>query len=572
MIKTDNKYEGIVLNLLGRTVIVEDMDKAIELAKKNSHSFRIVTLKGDIINPSGAISGGSYAKKTVNILGRRSQIEDLENELKDISGKLKVLEDEKDKISYNQEDHDEELEALRQSLQEVHITYATDEQKLKAVEENLERLRERINKAKEEKANIELDRQNNLTRKEQINYEVSQNETEVSKIRAEIEKFAKLNADNQKYIDDLNFDVTNLKIYVSSFDESEISIDEMVDRINQDIENNKSSILNKENTMVDILSENTDLNAKIEEYKKQIQEIDDKMANSDDTVSRLKEERNKRDKELEHSEVQIQDKMAVLDGLKEEIIKIGVKRDKVKEDIDRDISKLWDEYELTPNNAKDFKRPDNVTETTKRVNEIRAKIKDLGSVNIDSIAEYKEVSKRYDFMCEQRLDIENTMTKLRNVITEMTNTMKEQFTRQFKIINKNFGEVFKELFGGGKASLILENDDVLECGIEIVAQPPGKTLKSMTLLSGGEKAFTAIALLFAMLKINPSPFCVLEEIEAALDDVNVFRFADYLKKFTKDTQFLVITHRKGTMEAGNSVYGITMEESGISKLLSMKLK
>ena len=176
-------------------------------------------------------------------------------------------------------------------------------------------------------------------------------------------------------------------------------------------------------------------------------------------------------------------------------------------------------------------------------------------------------------MCEQRLDIENTMAKLKDIISEMTGIMKEQFTKQFEIINKDFGEVFKELFGGGKASLVLEDEkNVLECGIEIVVQPPGKKLQNMTLLSGGERAFTAIALLFAMLKINPSPFCVLDEIEAALDDVNVYRFADYLKKFTSDTQFLVITHRKGTMEAGNSVYGITMEENGISKLLSMKLK
>ena len=175
-------------------------------------------------------------------------------------------------------------------------------------------------------------------------------------------------------------------------------------------------------------------------------------------------------------------------------------------------------------------------------------------------------------MCEQRLDIENTMSKLKDIIQEMTGIMKTEFTEKFEIINKNFSEVFKELFGGGKANLVLEDEkNVLECGIEIVVQPPGKKLQNLTLLSGGEKAFTAIALLFAMLKINPAPFCVLDEIEAALDDVNVYRFADYLKKFTKNTQFLVITHRKGTMESGNSVYGITMEQNGISKLLSMKL-
>lgn len=183
------------------------------------------------------------------------------------------------------------------------------------------------------------------------------------------------------------------------------------------------------------------------------------------------------------------------------------------------------------------------------------------------------MKERYDFMCEQRVDLENTMSKLRKIISDMTVTMKEQFKKKFEMINKNFSEVFKELFGGGNATLKLEDEDnILECGIEITVQPPGKKLQNMMLLSGGEKAFTAIALLFAILKINPAPFCVLDEIEAALDDVNVYRYAEYLKKFSKDTQFLVITHRKGTMESADTVYGVTMEESGISKLLSMKLK
>ena len=211
-------------------------------------------------------------------------------------------------------------------------------------------------------------------------------------------------------------------------------------------------------------------------------------------------------------------------------------------------------------------------QTQKEVNKLRNKIRDLGSINIDAIEEYKKAKERYDFMSEQRLDLENTQAKLRNVITEMTKTMKTQFAEKFALINKNFNEVFQELFGGGKAELVLEDEDnILECGIDIRVQPTGKKLQNMMLLSGGEKAFTAIALLFAILKINPAPFCILDEIEAALDDVNVYRYADYLKKFSDETQFLVITHRKGTMEAADTVYGITMEENGISKLLSIKM-
>ena len=246
---------------------------------------------------------------------------------------------------------------------------------------------------------------------------------------------------------------------------------------------------------------------------------------------------------------------------------------KIEEDLNNTINAMWDEYELTPNAVKEYKKPENIALTQKKVKALRNDIKELGSVNIDSIDEYKNLKERYDFMCEQRLDLENTMGKLRKMIQDMTGIMKEQFKTQFEIINKNFDEVFKELFGGGKATLSLEDENnILDCGINITVQPPGKKLQNMMLLSGGERAFTAIALLFAILKINPAPFCVLDEIEAALDDVNVYRFAEYLKKYSQQTQFLVITHRRGTMEVADTVYGVTMEENGISKLLSISLK
>ena len=251
---------------------------------------------------------------------------------------------------------------------------------------------------------------------------------------------------------------------------------------------------------------------------------------------------------------------------------LEVKKSKIEEDITEIINKMWEEYELTPNNAGNYPMPENVQLTQRKVNNLRTDIRELGSVNVDSIEEYKNLKQRYDFMCEQRLDLESTMAKLNKVIAEMLDVMKTQFKEKFEIINKNFGEVFKELFGGGMAEVSLtDENNILESGIEINVQPPGKKLQSMLLLSGGERAFTAIALLFAILKINPAPFCVLDEIEAALDDVNVYRYAEYLKKFAKDTQFLIITHRKGTMEAADTVYGVTMEESGISKLLSNSL-
>ncbi len=365
----------------------------------------------------------------------------------------------------------------------------------------MQKLRERIDKSKKESEEIDKEKQDNIAKKNDINVFLT-NQTEImNKLKSEIEEYAKLNADNQKYIDDLNFDVTNLKISVSSFNESESSIDEMTERIEQDIQNNKNSIKNKQNMMQEILKEDEELKGKILEYENRVKEIDEKMTNSDESIIKLKEERNEKNKNLEKSEQEISEKMQILDGLKEEIIKIGVKKDKVKEDIDRDTNRLWDEYEITPNNAENFKRPDNIQVATKVVNEIRGKIKDLGSVNIDAISEYKEVSKRYDFMCEQRLDIENTMAKLRDIIQDMLDVMKEQFTKRFNIINKNFGEVFKELFGGGRGALVLEDENnVLECGIEIIVQPPGKKLQNMTLLSRRRKSLYCYCFAFCNVK------------------------------------------------------------------------
>ena len=573
LVKFDKKYEQIVFNLLGKTIIVDDMDTAIALAKQNSYSFRIVTLKGDLINPSGAITGGSVAQKTVNILGRAREIEDLKKELSKLKSKIEKIEAEKEEYINSTEDVLEEITGLEKNLQDIDIVYATDKQKIVAVEENIQKLENRLEKLKTEKVELEKQKNENIENKEKEEQDIQNILEENSKLNGIIEQFANLNKDNQRYIDDLNMDVTNLKISVSSFDESEASIDEMVERINQDINNNNLSIENKLNQKDAINQDNVDLETKISQLKEQIEEINLAVNNSSSKVVELKQKRVEKNNELSKQENEFTAQIEVLDGLKEQLLKIDVKKTKLEQDIEAVVSKLWEEYELTPNNVQDYTKPENITETTKKVNSLRSKIKDLGSINVDSIDEYNNTKQRYDFMCEQRLDLENGITKLKKVIQDMTNIMKDQFAKQFEIINKNFGEVFKELFGGGKAQLTLtDSENILECGIDINVQPPGKKLQNMTLLSGGEKAFTAIALLFAILKINPSPFCVLDEIEAALDDVNVYRYAEYLKKFTDNTQFLVITHRKGTMEAADTVYGITMEENGISKLLSMKLK
>ena len=573
LIKTDKKYEEIVSNLLGKTVIVNDMDTAIVIAKQNKYSFRIVTLKGDIINPSGAISGGSTTQKTNSIIGRTAQIKQLEKEIEKIQKEIEKITKEKEDYENSIESLLEEITSIEASSRETEIEYATEKQRLESIEETISSLETKLDKLKTETNEILEAIDKNKEEKAVIEQKNLELEQEITTLNTAIQNFAEKNKENQKYIDDLNFDITNLKISVSSFDESSNSLEEILSRIENELQTNMSKIENKKQQSENLKVENEELTKTIEELKQNIEQIKIEVSTSSETAQKLKQEKSNKNMAITKAETEIEEKYKIIEEIKNQANKLEVKKSKLDVELEQIINKMWEDYEITPNTAGEFKKPNNVAETTKEVKHLRDEIKNLGSINIDSIEEYKQTKERYDYMCEQRLDLENASSKLKKVIQDMTKIMKEQFEKQFNIINKNFGEVFKELFGGGKAELKLTDEtDILNCGIEIEVQPPGKKLQNMMLLSGGERAFTAIALLFSILRINPAPFCVLDEIEAALDDVNVYKFADYLKKFTGETQFLVITHRKGTMEAADTVYGITMEESGISKLLSMKLE
>lgn len=514
------------------------MDTAVKVAKQNAYTFRIITLEGDVINPSGAITGGSVAKKTVNILGRGKEIEKLEKQVNELKQKIENIEKQKQDYIDSIENTLEIVVGLEKELQEMEITYATQKQRLESIEENIDRIEKRIAKLKEEEQFLEKDKQEIQKKKQEIEEEIKNINTNTEELTKIIKEYAELNKDTQKQVDDLNFDITNLKISVSSFDESEASMEEIKERIQTEIENTSKNIENKTRQIEEIKQDNFNLEKSIEETKEKIEQVKQDVESSSSKIEQLKQDRIDKNDKLKKQEEEISNKFNIIEDLKAQIVKIEVRKTKLEEDIQNIINKMWEEYELTPNAITDYQKPENITLTQKKVNGLRKEIKELGSVNIDSIEEYKNLKERYDFMCEQRVDLEDTMNKLRKIITDMTTIMKEQFKEQFELINKNFAEVFKELFGGGNANLTLtDEENILECGIEITVQPPGKKLQNMMLLSGGEKAFTAIALLFAILKINPAPFCVLDEIEAALDDVNVYRYAEYLKKFTKQTQF-----------------------------------
>ena len=572
LIKYDKKYEQIILNLLGRTAVTKDMDSAIQLAKQNNYSFKIVTLEGDIIHPSGSMTGGSVAQKTVNILGRGREIQETEKELVKIKKEIEKLEAEKEKLISDTSDGLSKAESLEKQLQEMEITYATERQKVENIDEGVAKLEANLNKNRKEIENIENEKEEIIASKNGVKQLIENLEKEINVLNNKIKEFTDLNKENQEYINNLNTDITDLKISVTSFEESSASIDELIERIDSEIESSKQNIENKKFEIAGLVEENKKLSDSIVEYNAEIEKIKNDVENSSNKIEELKKQKEEATSKQNKINSDIEGQFNVINDLKEQIIRLENKQAKQEQDITDLINKLWEEYEITPNNAEGYERPSNIAQAQKHTGELRNQIKDLGSVNVDSIEEYKKMQERYDFMNEQRYDLETSMAKLRTVISEMMTTMKEQFAEKFKLINQNFNEVFNELFGGGKAELILEDaENILECGIDIRVQPPGKKLQNMMLLSGGEKALTAIAILFAILKINPSPFCILDEIEAALDDVNVNRFALYLKKFSKDTQFLVITHRKGTMEIADTVYGVTMEEKGISKLLSMNL-
>ena len=570
LISYNSKYENVIQNLLGKTLIVDNMNDAVNISKKYKYSFRIVTLDGDIVNASGQMTGGSILKKTTSLLSRGREIKELESKVQELKDKKKEAIESLEKYKENSESTINEFSIVEQELQQINIDYAREAQKMAEIDNNIDRLDKKVKLLNGEKEKTVENLEESKNSLNGINELISNIENENAGLQEKIKEYTDKNIEQQKEIDDLNSDIVDLKISVSSFDESSISIDEMVEMLEQEINNCIESVNIKVQERENLLKENSELNQKLQEIQKLIDNSGNVTDDLEKKVTELKEQRENRNQELITVEDGISNQFRTLDILKEQNIKLDLRKSKLELDIETIQNKMWEEYETTPNTATNYAEV--TSSTSKEVDKLRNEIKSLGTVNVNAIEEFKALKDRFDFLSTQKEDLEESEKSLNKIIDDMTKLMKIQFAEQFQLINKNFTEVFKELFGGGCAELKLaDENNILECGIEIEAQPPGKKLQSMMLLSGGERALTAIALLFAILKLSPSPFCVLDEIEAALDDVNVYRYAEFLKKFSEKTQFLVITHRKGSMEVANTMYGVTMEEHGISKLISLKL-
>ena len=577
LVKYDQKYKKAVELALGNTIVMDNVENALKIVSDIKNHARIVTLDGELIAPTGSITGGKQKNKTVGLVGRHNKIEKLNEEINNKEKELQSYAEKRkaDEVAMN--DIREKMQVLKEEIDNLNIEVATYREK----NENITKELERVEKSKETNNEdiIKLNEQINTLTEEinNSNSKIEEIDKEVNEKQHEIDVYVLDNKESGKELEYLNEDILNLKISLSSFDESVASIDEMKEKIEQDIENFKASITRREEQSEKLKQDIEEYKANIEANKKEIDEKNNFKNEYQDITNKLKADKEEISKKQDELEIKVLESVKRVEKIKEE--KSKTENKKIKFDIETENfrNKMWDEYEISIAAAKQFIESspvidDKTININKEAEKLRKKIKELGDVDVSSIEEYNKTKERYDFITTQKQDLEETKAKLQNLINNMTSIMKSQFSKQFESIKTNFNDTFKELFGGGKAELKLSDEsNILESGIEIEVQPPGKKLQSMSLLSGGERALTATALLFAILKLKSPPFCILDEIEAALDDVNVSRFADYIKKYSKKTQFIVITHRKGTMEVASSVYGVTMEEYGISKILSMKL-
>ncbi|MCR5213236.1 MAG: chromosome segregation protein SMC [Eubacterium sp.] len=573
LVKTDKKYQGLIDSLLGRSIVVKNIDIAISLARKYNQSLRLVTPDGELINPGGAISGGAY-KNSSNLLGRKRELEDIQTSIGKNNNLLRKAREEDANLTMRRETLKEERASLTNQIQKMEIDYSSVTVKLKNINEKLEAITKAFGDIKSENSQIDEQVLKIDDNKKELFDTGKQHQDAISEKKnliTELEVKLEAKRNDKHAIEDKLSDI-NLKL--AEIRQNLSHVDSDINRVKYDM-----SVFDEEKESAKRrLSDNSDnvknLNVEMENLQKQ--KLENDKAVSDELEKLEKFTRDKDEINRSHKDFfeRRENLSSQINGLEKSAYTLKLQIEKLEEEKDKVSNYMWDEYQLTYSSAEPLKTDDynNPTELKKEMNTVKQKLKSLGDVNVNAIEEFNEVSERYEFLAGQRDDILKAEDNLRDIIADLDKSMKITFAEKFKDIQVMFNKVFKELFGGGKGSLILvDEENILETGIIINAQPPGKKLQNMMVLSGGEKALTAISLLFAIQSLKPSPFCLLDEIEAALDDSNVNRYAKYLDKLTDHTQFVVITHRKGTMEAANRLYGITMQEKGVSTLVSVNL-
>ena len=567
------RYQGVIRYLLGRVLVVDHIDHAIAIGRKYRHTLRMVTIEGESLSPGGSMTGGAFRNNS-NLLGRKREIEELEKKVRSLKTELEemqksidesrskrnVIRDtiadfkEKLRLQYIEQNTAKmsmnQLEEKNEQIQRGYLQVQRDQmdmqRQVREVQEDHSRIKKELEESQKDEKELETFIETRQQELDEWKNEESEALKELEHIRLEV---SSMGQKTQFTMENLS----RLSSEISSFTEEKEKIRENLKLVKEEMEKKRKDISNLKNTIAN---------------------FDEEEKVSKDSLKVLieeKEERNKSHKAFFEKRDALSSQMSLLD---KECFRLKSQAEKIEENREAQISYMWEEYEITPNNALQYKKEEltDRQEMQKEIGKIKEEIRCLGTVNVNAIEDYKELLERHTFLSNQYEDLQQAEKTLEQIIEELDEGMRRQFSEKFREIQREFDKAFKELFGGGKGTLELsEDEDILEAGIRIISQPPGKKLQNMMQLSGGEKALTAIALLFAIQNLKPSPFCLLDEIEAALDDSNVGRFAGYLQKLTKNTQFIIITHRRGTMNAADRLYGITMQEKGVSTLVSVDL-
>ena len=573
LVTTEKEYTGLTRYLLGRVLVVDQIDHAIAIAKKYHYSLRMVTIEGESLSPGGSMTGGAF-KNNSNLLGRRREIEELE-------GKVAAQKEEVSRLAASMEENRHNRNQLREQISQLQEQLRSKYVAQNTAKMNLVQLNDKEQEIRDGYERIRLDQ-------EQIRRQISEIKQDHDKIDEELKASRQDEKELETYIEtrqkeleewkneesSVQRKLEDLRLEASTTQQKESFASENLSRLVSEIQ----GLVQEKQTILETLKQG---NQEMENKRRSVEELKEAVSGfgGQEEADRQQLENWQKEKDLKNaSHKAFFEKRDHLSGqislLDKECFRLKSQMEKLEESREAQISYMWEEYEITPNNALQYRKEEytDLKEMKKQITQLKDEIRKLGSVNVNAIEDYKNLQERHAFLSGQYEDLKKAEAQLENIIRELDEGMRQQFSEKFRDIQREFDKAFKELFGGGKGTLELEEDeDILEAGIKIISQPPGKKLQNMMQLSGGEKALTAIALLFAIQNLKPSPFCLLDEIEAALDDSNVGRFAGYLQKLTKNTQFIIITHRRGTMNAADRLYGITMQEKGVSTLVSVDL-
>ena len=573
LVRADQQYEGLVRYLLGRVVVVDTIDHAVALARKYRYSLRIVTLEGELLSPGGSMTGGSF-RNSSNLLGRRREIEELEESVKLLRKDLDALNQSIDENRSRRNALRDKIAALAEKLQKEYLVQNTAKMEISQMEARRDETASGYHHLKDEAVEIETQMAEIKEEKLRIQEELDTSVKQEQELNERIERNQKALEEERANLTEQKQRFENVHLRLAGFLQKEDFLKQNTSRMEREVRSLNEEKLSVQKKLEDGETETLQK----EENLKKIQESIDSGAGiqkeTEEKIKALTEEKNTcmvTQKGFFSEREALTEQKSLLE---KENFRLSARQEKLEETRDSRINDIWEQYELTPGSAKELKREEypEMNQLRKAVADLKNEIRSLGSVNVNAIEEYKELFDRHGFLKEQHDDLVESEKVLLGVIDELDAGMRRQFEENFVRIQAEFDKAFRQLFGGGHGKLeLVEGEDILEAGVRIIAQPPGKKLQNMILLSGGEKALTAIALLFAIQNLKPSPFCLLDEIEAALDESNVARYANYLHKLTKNTQFIIITHRRGTMAAADRLYGITMQEKGVSALVSVNL-